>query len=125
MKKRQEPIIDMSRYVDSEPIVDDCEGCEKVFDWHGDEGTIVVQKCLAYPIPAAKWPRKGEKVVTDIFTIRERDETGKAIGLKEVELPVIIKRCQLATHYVGPEIVEMSGGKVRAGQQKTKRRNRI
>ena len=117
MAKKQAETTDMSRYADSEAIVKECEGCDKVFDYVAPEGMIVEQKCLAYIKPASKWPRKDETFAMRTVTIRERDENGKATGLVEKDIPVVIKACPLATHFTMPEIVD-TNVKTRAGQQR-------
>ena len=118
--KKKEPAIDMARYNDSEAVVPECEGCERVFEHiqvlEEGEFPVITDKCLAYPVPAAKWPRKDETFAMRTVTVRERDEKGKPT-LVQKDIPVVIKACPLATHYTMPEIVD-TNIKTRAGQQR-------
>jgi hypothetical protein len=51
--------IDMARYDESLPVVDQCRGCEKIFEHTQalDEGEILVEenKCLVYVNPSIWW----------------------------------------------------------------------
>ena len=57
MKEEKAAVIDMTKYVDSEPVVEKCSGCERVFDFPlpGPDPTAIEFRCLAYYKPAAKW----------------------------------------------------------------------
>lgn len=118
MKKKEE-IIEMSRYVNAEPVHEKClegDGCDRVFDWHGDEGTIVIQKCRVYPNPAMWWKQK--PVATKEVLVRDKDHPK---GIMK-EFPVQSFRCPMATHVEAEATA--SSEKIRVGQQKQKRRFR-
>ena len=114
--------VDMSRYVDSDPIVEQCKGCNKVFsfEWQADLVTLEAKKCLTYPNPASKWAGEGEKFAMMTATIRDIDDKGKP-ALIEKEIPVIEKICPVASHVKLREIVN-TDSKRRFGQQKHGRR---
>jgi hypothetical protein len=91
MKKKEE-IIEMSRYVEAEEIHPKCEGCDRVFDWSGVEGTIVIQKCRVYLRPSKWWEEK--PVATKKVLVHSKEHPK---GIME-ELPVMDFRCPMATH---------------------------
>ena len=113
--------VNMSKYADSKEIDDRCVGCNKIFDWIGNEGIVTIEKCLAYSDPSSKWPDDKVGFATHEATVLARDAAGKPIKLEQQEIPVIEKMCPLASHVKPAEIVEDSG-KTRAGQQKQKKR---
>jgi len=112
MKNEKEATpIDMIKYSSNLPVVDQCSGCDKVFDYV--KGTTADKRCLAYHNPAAKWPRKGQEFAMHTVTVKTRE------GLKLKEVPILPKYCGLASHYTAVEAVNTSD-KVRLGQQKQK-----
>jgi len=110
----KQEIIEMSRYVLSETIVPECVGCEHVFDYTGPESMIAEEKCLVYIKPAAKWEQKPVAMVETLVRTRENPR-----GVKQM-LPAKVFRCPMATHFKSEEV--MAAEKVRAGQQKQKRK---
>ena len=92
----------MARYNESEAVVPECEGCDKVFEHiqvvEEGEFPIITDKCLAYAVPAAKWPRKDEVFAMREATIRVYDEKGKP-STEDTEIPIVPKACPLATHF--------------------------
>lgn len=121
----KEEVIDMSRYVEAEPVVERCAGCKHVFDYIqvNDEGTIVeeAEKCRVYLRPEVKWPRKGEKFAMMLAKVRDIDDKGKPFT-EEREVPIFPKSCPMATHYT-PQIVLKQSEKVLVGQQKQKKKH--
>jgi len=107
--------IDMTLYVNSDPVVEQCKGCDKVFDFVW-QNAVKAEKCLTYFNPASKWPKEGDKFAMMTATVREIDDKGKA-DLVEREIPIIEKFCPVASHLKPREIVNVSGKK-RVGQQK-------
>lgn len=118
MSKKEE-IIDFSRYTMSDPIVKECEGCERVFDFPltDKDGNFLgnLPKCRAYANPGAQWKKK--PVAMKTVTIYSKSNPR---GLKQ-QIPAAEFRCRLATHVVETE-VETNSSKSRAGQQKQKKR---
>lgn len=116
-------VIDMNKYLDSKPVVEQCTGCNRIFDFEWQDGfaTIEAKKCLVYIDPAVKWPRKGEQFATRVATVVERDARGKIISRENKEVPIIEKVCPMASHVkVAERIVQTS--KVLVGQQKQKKK---
>jgi len=92
MNKARASLIDMAKYADSEEIHEMCAGCAKAFDWHGDQGTIVVKKCLTYVRPAMWWNKRS--IATAPVLVKSKEHP-KGI-LKD--LPVTEFHCPVATH---------------------------
>lgn len=72
--------IDMSKYVEAEEIHEKCDGCDHVFDFVPEQGTIVSRKCEVYEFPARKWETSGNIA---------KDKNGD---------PVVTLYCPMATH---------------------------
>lgn len=115
-------MTDMAKYTDSLPIVDQCIGCNKVFDfiYQGTEDAAPEKRCLAYYNPAAKWPYEGQKFAMHTVMVRKRNAQGHPESLSPEEVPIVQKYCGLASHYQVSEIVKTSA-KVHVGQQKQKK----
>jgi len=120
-KSKEETVaIDMVKYINSKPINRECMGCNKIFTFiHPVPGKLEKQRCLTYPDPASKWPKKGEKFAMMTVTVRGRDDKGKP-ALVEKEIPIIEKFCPVASHFEQREVVNTSSKK-RSGQQKQRR----
>lgn len=114
----------MASYVDSKQVVDQCHGCNKVFDFvhteENEDGEPIQTelRCVAYCNPAAKWPAKDQKFATAMFKVREVDSKGKA-EMVERELPILEKYCPLASHYTVQTRIK-TDTKVHVGQGKGK-----
>ena len=104
--------IDMKKYIDSKPVVEQCAGCTKIFDfvWQVDTVTMMAKKCLAYINPKAKWG-------TAPAVMKEVTARIKGDFVTEM-LPVIDTGCPLATHTEARTATDTQ--KVRVGQQKQK-----
>jgi molybdopterin converting factor small subunit len=117
----KEEVIDMSRYVEAEPVVERCAGCKHVFDFTPTEGMIVDQRCRVYLRPEVKWPREGDKFVMMRAKVRDIDDKGKPFT-EEREVPIFPKSCPMATHYTPPVVLRQTE-KVLVGQQKQKKKH--
>jgi len=84
--------IDMGKYVNSDPIVDQCIGCNKTFEHECPDGVVFTTKCLAYANPKAKW--NDAPVLMEEVLIKSKKHPK---GLLEM-LPVVDTSCPLATH---------------------------
>ena len=91
-KTTKEEIIDMSRYIESEEIVEQCVGCSKVFDYVPAGGMVASQKCRAYIKPSVKWEQKPVAVSPVLVRSKEHPK-----GILQ-DLPVTEFRCPLADH---------------------------
>ena len=112
MTNEKEVPVDMTEYTESLPVVEQCLGCNKVFDFVTADAAPE-KRCRAYYNPAAKWPREGQEFAMHTVMVKTRE------GLKPKEVPVLPKYCGLASHYTTIEIVNTSD-KIRSGQQKQK-----
>jgi len=115
MTNEKEVPVDMTEYTESLPVVEQCLGCDKVFDFihQGTDDEAPEKRCRAYYNPAAKWPSEGQEFAVHTVMVRSRE------GLKPKEVPILDKYCPLASHYTAIEVVNTSD-KVRFGQQKQK-----
>ena len=125
--KEEKAAIDMIKYNDCAETMELCKGCGNEFlhqktvkTESGEERTEESRKCKVFSMPATKWPRKNVNYAMQNVTVREYDRAGKAVPLKEMDLPLIDHRCSMATHITRHEIVS-DADKKRAGQQKQKK----
>ena len=100
MEKAKEAVIDMAKYVNSHEVHEKCAGCDKVFDWAGNEGTVVVQKCSVYIKPSVWWEDKPVAIRKKLITSKTNP---KGIW---TEVPAVIRMCPMATHIRAEETVE-------------------
>ena len=84
-------VIDMGKYTDSGPIVDQCIGCNKTFEFVRT-GMVTAVKCLAYANPSAKW--NDAPVAMEEVIIKSKKQPKGAAEM----LPVVDTGCPLATH---------------------------
>lgn len=103
MVEKTKEVIDMTRYVKSEPIHEKCVGCKKVFDFHytqeveGEDGKAVEKEftqptCKVYIRPAMWWEEKS--VATRKKLVVDRDNPRGIL----VDVPIINQVCPVATH---------------------------
>ncbi len=88
----KEDTIDMAKYVDNEPIHEECNGCAKAFDYVTPDGVFTERRCLTYIRPAMWWNKRS--IATAPVLVKDKANP-KGI-LKD--LPVVEFRCPVATH---------------------------
>ena len=96
--KIEEQILPNSELI-REPIADNCDGCEKIFENHAlAGGMVLVDVCICYEKPDTKW--RNYKAVSE--TIKK--------GGKDVPITYHYAPCPMATHIKhSPKKAEIRG----------------